>query len=331
LETAVSAEDTDAISSCLTALDKEDVAHIDEDMLRLTSIGKVVNNVKKDFKSNTTICTLAKGLVSKWKDGLNSKPAAASSSKSSSSSPTEAEPERKSGREKKAVVSYSEDSMAATAAEGKPKAVPKGPKITVESKRQPIPQKNAKGELVFHDYPNFRPNLTPEEVLRLGSFGGTYFRPIKSSVTGLSYKDMHKELPESWIAGLDAKKYLTSSTYITSVNKYNQSCGGDLEMWETSGWITEVDPYGWFQWYCRFYQGRRCSDDARQISRGLGVIGPKGRWRGNLINKCLASTQPPEKSVVNASIGPKVRQLLQHWGYTLTLDDLLAAKKSKKL
>jgi len=118
-------------------------------------------------------------------------------------------------------------------------------------------------------------------------------------------------------------------------------------MWESSGWITgsslmftrtlyssnhstEIDPYGWFQWYCRFYLGRRCrfsivyyccvscfdklvnrSDDDRQISRGLGVIGPTGRWRRNLINKCIASEKKPEDSVNDFKISPKVRQLLQ--------------------
>lgn len=50
-----------------------------------------------------------------------------------------------------------------------------------------------------------------------------------------------------------------------------------VAVWESSGWIVESDPYGWFQWYCRFYQGRRCSDDARQISRWCKSAGPKGK------------------------------------------------------
>jgi hypothetical protein len=82
-------------------------------------------------------------------------------------------------------------------------------------------------------------------------------------------------------------------------------------MWEESGWITEADPYGWFQWYCRFYLGRRCSDDARQVSRAQGVMGPTGRWRRNLMNKIINHSSPLEKAVENVNISPKVRQLLQ--------------------
>jgi hypothetical protein len=111
------------------------------------------------------------------------------------------------------------------------------------------------------------------KVIRAGSFGGTYFRPIHSSVTGRSYTDeAWKELPQEWLKGLNIKKVVASPTYDINVNKYHEKCGQDLEAWESSGWITEVDPYGWFQWYCRFYQGRRCSDDARQIGRGMGVM-----------------------------------------------------------
>merc|ERR1719391_1160432 len=64
----------------------------------------------------------------------------------------------------------------------------------------PLPTKNKKGQLVFEDAPDFRPNLTPKEVLHRGSFGGTYFRPIYSSVTKQKYKsEMWQELPEDWL------------------------------------------------------------------------------------------------------------------------------------
>lgn len=182
---------------------------------------------------------------------------------------------------------------------------------SISQTHQPLPHKNEDGELVFIDYPNFLPNLTPEEIIRCGSFGGTYFRPIHSSVTNQNYSDPWKELPKSWFEGLDVAKQVSSPHYDDSVNKYGVNCGKSLEFWEDSGWIAPVDPYGWFQWYCRFYLGRRCSDDPRQISRGLGVMGPRGRWRSYLINKCLRTGRPPEDTVDDRSIAPKVRQLLQ--------------------
>jgi hypothetical protein len=83
--------------------------------------------------------------------------------------------------------------------------------------------------------PQFRPNLTPEEILRAGAFGGTYFRPIESAVTNERYQSkdvlMTTVKPE-WIRGLDPKLYLTSSAYRTEINKYGVKCGGSLGMWE---------------------------------------------------------------------------------------------------
>ncbi|CAM9394436.1 unnamed protein product, partial [Ectocarpus fasciculatus] len=189
----------------------------------------------------------------------------------------------------------------------------------------PIPTRNKNGQLVFADYPHFVPNMTPEEVIRAGSFGGTYFRPIYSSVTKQQYEDeAWKELPEEWLRGLNIKRMVSSATYNVEVNKYGEKCGQGLDEWESSGWITSIDPYGWFQWYCRFYLGRRCSDDERQISRGLGVMGPKGRWKNNLINKMKLHVH--DKGVDGAlndfTISPKIRQLLQHWGYSVTRHDL---------
>ena len=117
--------------------------------------------------------------------------------------------------------------------------------IEVSTKNQPIPIKNKDGILYFPDYPQFKPNLTPKEILQLGSFGGTYFRVIHSGVTGQTYHDAWKEFPIDWYDGLDIKKYISSPTYDKSLNYYKAKCGGDLHMWESSGWITEVDPFGW--------------------------------------------------------------------------------------
>lgn len=144
-------------------------------------------------------------------------------------------------------------------------------------------------------------------------------------MTGQTYHNVHEEFPDHWFKGLNIRKQVTSSTYDNNVNKYKVHCGGDLEMWESSGWITEIDPYGWFMWYCRFYLGRRCSDDERQISRGLNVMGPKGRWRTSLINKCIASGKKPEDALVDYKISPKVRQLLlvSFWSTTFCSINLL--------
>jgi len=190
-----------------------------------------------------------------------------------------------------------------------------------------IPKKNSDGALVFPDSPEFRPNLTPKEVLQAGSFGGTYFRPIKSSVTDLKYNKMWNELPQNWLEGLNIPRTISSTLYDEKVNTYKAKCGGSLEMWESSGWIDKVDPYGWFMWYCRFYLGRRCYDDDRQIGRWKNCCGPKGRWKGNLIGKIARAGVAYD----NKGISPVVRQTLQHWGYRLTEKDYNIGKKRVKM
>jgi len=185
---------------------------------------------------------------------------------------------------------------------------------------------NRTGELTFPPGQNeetnkllkeFRPNRTPEEILRSGSFGGTYFRPIVSAVTNRRYvpsEVLKDTVLTEWIEGLDVKRMLTSSTYRAEVNKFGVKCGGSLGMWESSGWIGDSDPYGWFQWYCRFYRGRRSTDDPRQLSRWLKSAGPKGRFRSQLCNKIIAANT----HAGNAKISPVIRQTLLHWGLEVT-------------
>ncbi|XP_041112110.1 uncharacterized protein zgc:113208 [Polyodon spathula] len=189
-----------------------------------------------------------------------------------------------------------------------------------------LPVKNKKGELVFEDFPTFRPNMTPMEVLQAGSFGGTYFRPIHSSITKEKYSGVWKELPADWLEGLDIPQQVASEVYREAVNTYKVKCGGSLEMWESSGWIVPQDTYGWFQWYCRFYQGRRTADDSRQVGRWERCAGVKGRWRNNLITKVLRSGCGFD----NHTVSPVVRQTLQHWGYRLTQEDYQQGAKRVK-
>lgn len=76
--------------------------------------------------------------------------------------------------------------------------------------------------------------------------------------------------------------------------------------------------------------GRRSSDDDRQIARGLGVFGPKGRWRSNLVNKILGKHSGDlAAGLADFKVAPVVRQLLQHWGYRLTLKDLKLGLKKR--
>ena len=80
---------------------------------------------------------------------------------------------------------------------------------------------------------------------------------------------------------------------------------------------------GWFQWYCRFYMGRRCDDDERQIGRWSGVAGPKGRWKRALLNKVVSANARWD----NAAISPVIRQTLLHWAFEITEADVLAHAK----
>ena len=111
---------------------------------------------------------------------------------------------------------------------------------------------------------DFGANKTPFEVIREGVFEGTCFKDINSSVNGKWYKKSWKEFYQ--LKNID-QKYYCSDYFDCSVNKYGVKCGTSLRFWENKGWINEIDPYGWFQWYFRYWLGRRSKDDKRQINR----------------------------------------------------------------
>ena len=175
----------------------------------------------------------------------------------------------------------------------------------------------------------FLPNLSPDDIFKLGSFGGTYWRPIVSQVTGKIHKNRHLKFKRlGWFRGLSNDKLTKPfDEYDVNINKYKVKCGSTLEDWESKNWITKHDPYGWVEWYCNFYLGRRnIEEDTRQIQRWLNFCGPNGRFKRSLINKVKAADSkagnPLGTSYNDPSISPVIRQSLQHWGYKLTRKDV---------
>lgn len=104
--------------------------------------------------------------------------------------------------------------------------------------------------------PEFKPELTPRQMLRLGVFGGKYMT------------DCRREFPRSWFKG--AK--LSPRARDPSLNFFGVDASQPLSVWRKKGWIHHDDPRGWFQWYCRYYMGRRNpAEDRRQIKRWKAI------------------------------------------------------------
>ena len=100
-----------------------------------------------------------------------------------------------------------------------------------------------------------------------------------------------------------------------NVNKYNVKCRTSLRFWENKGWINKIDRYGWFQWYFRYWLGRRSKADKRQTNRWKKFF---SIFRGKLI-KMIRNAN----SKFDYSISSAIRQILLHWGYELTEKDFL--------
>ena len=157
----------------------------------------------------------------------------------------------------------------------------------------------------------FGANNSPVKVIKEGAFGGTYFRVIYLGINGKWCRKSWKEYDQ--LKNIDQKFYC-SAYYDVSVNKYGVKCGTSLRFWENKGWINEIDPYGWFQWYFRYWLDRRSEDDERQINRWKKVL---SRFRGKLVK----IIKDAGSKFDDYSISPKIRQILLHWGYELTEKD----------
>ena len=135
--------------------------------------------------------------------------------------------------------------------------------------------------------PEFTPELTPAEMLKLGVFGGKYMT------------DCQNEFPKSWFA--EAK--LCHEKHDPDLNYFGINASQPLSVWKKKGWLYQGDPRGWFQWYCRYYMGRRIPfEDERQIKR----------WKA--IKRHIAQVKKHCKKK-DFTCRPKQRQALLHWAY----------------
>ncbi len=133
---------------------------------------------------------------------------------------------------------------------------------------------------------DFKPELTPQEMLELGIFGGKYMT------------DCQKEFPSTWFK----KAKLCHEFHDPKLNFFGTNASKPLSYWIQKGWIYWEDPRGWFQWYCRYYMGRRCVDDARQIKR----------WKA--IQRHIAQIRK-HCDIGDWSCRPRQRQAVLHWAY----------------
>ena len=157
----------------------------------------------------------------------------------------------------------------------------------------------------------FGVNKSLVDVINEGAFGGTYFRDIYLSVNGEWYRNSWKEF--KFLSDMDKKLY-ASNYYDVKVNKYGVKVGTSLRVWENKGCINGVDPYGSFQWYCRYWLGRRSSGDERQIKRWRAIV--------NRFKSVLVKMIKDKRAKFDAySVSPKIRQVLLHWSYELVESD----------
>ncbi len=138
-----------------------------------------------------------------------------------------------------------------------------------------------------HFDPAFKPQLTPKEMLETGVFGGKYMT------------DCREEFPASWFTRAKLSPLMRDK----SLNYFGVNASQPLSVWRAKGWIYPDDPRGWFQWYCRYYMGRRIPlADARQIKRWQAIA----RHVFQIKKNCRPGDE---------TCRPRQRQALLHWAY----------------
>ncbi|WVR08451.1 hypothetical protein IAU60_005506 [Kwoniella sp. DSM 27419] len=198
--------------------------------------------------------------------------------------------------------------------------IPSGPSYsptTGPMSSAPRPTRADDGRLIFegrwHDI--FTPNITPEEMFNGGAFGGSFYADTYSHVmrAPLTATEDVEQLP---FTVKDADLKLCNDLPDGSHNRFRVRAGQSLQEWEKAGWIWGGDPRGWAQWYTRFWDGRRCEDDERQVRRWLKVAGPTGRFKRALLRKLVQSGG--KSALADEDVAAVLRQCLWQWGYELT-------------
>lgn len=138
--------------------------------------------------------------------------------------------------------------------------------------------------------PEFKPQLSPKQMLALGIFGGAYLN------------ESQREFPTDWFAKAKLSKDKEGKPDF-KLNLFGIKASQPLSVWQKKGWIYKDDPRGWFQWYCRYYMGRRIPDeDSRQIKRWKAI-------RRHIAQVSYACTPG------DPFCRPKQKQAILHWAY----------------
>lgn len=133
---------------------------------------------------------------------------------------------------------------------------------------------------------DFKPELTPKQMLELGVFGGKYMT------------DCSDEFPKNWFD----KAKLNAKFHDPNLNLFGLNASQPLSIWRKKGWISEDDPRGWFQWYCRYYMGRRSSVDGIQIKRWRAIKRHIAQIKINCVKGDMSCRR-------------RQRQTILHWAY----------------